>query len=350
MAEILGLGVTHYPGLALQGNLASRVKNFKNDPLLPERYRDPGSWPEPMREEWADDEGQTASDRHRAALIDNFRWARRELDAFNPDLVLIWGDDQYEQFREDGVPAFSVLAWDSFDARPWDHTPPNVWNEPSGTEFRFAGHRLAGKYFATRLLEDSFDVAYAYQPRQSGVPHAFLNTALYLDWDRRGFPYPMVPLAINCYGRVLVHSRGRVLNKLSDVPVGEDLDPPSPQPSRCFDLGRAIARAAQASPWRVALIASSSWSHSFLSSRSSFFHPDVEADKRYYRALLECDYDTWRETPLANVEASGHQELLNWFCLMGAMSELNHGPSETRFIESWLCNSDKVFAVYRPGD
>src|ERR1051326_8814026 len=52
VAEILGLGVTHYPGLAMQGNLAARVKNFKNDPLLPQRYRDPSTWPAPMREEW----------------------------------------------------------------------------------------------------------------------------------------------------------------------------------------------------------------------------------------------------------------------------------------------------------
>src|SRR5947207_14356057 len=103
MAEILGLGVTHYPGLAMKGNLATRVKNFKHDPLLPQQYRDPGSWPEPMRQEWADVEGQAHSDQHRAALIEGFRWARAELDAFNPDLVLVWGDDQYENFREDGV-------------------------------------------------------------------------------------------------------------------------------------------------------------------------------------------------------------------------------------------------------
>ncbi len=349
MGEILGLGVTHYPGLAMKGNLAARVKTFKNDPQLPALYKDPSRWPEPMREEWADDEGQAHSDQHRAALIEGFRWARAELDAFNPDLVLVWGDDQYENFREDGVPAFQVLAYDTFDVKPWEHHQrPNSWDESPDTGFQFAGHRSAGKYLATRLLEDSFDVAYSYKPNHAAMPHAFLNTALYLDWDRKGFPYPILPFAINCYGRALIASRGIPVNKLSDVPVGEDLDPPSPQPSRCFDVGRAIARAMHASPWRVALIASSSWSHSFLSSNSSYFHPDVEADKRYYRALQEADYDTWREAPLARVEASGHQELLNWFCLMGAMSELGRKPSESRFLESWLCNSDKVFAVYRP--
>jgi Catalytic LigB subunit of aromatic ring-opening dioxygenase len=348
MAEILGLGMTHYPGMTMQGNLASRVKSFKQDPLLPERYRDPATWPEPMRQEWADDEGQAASDRHRAALIAGFRWVRRELDAFRPDLALIWGDDQYENFREDGVPAFSVLAYEGFDVQPWQHAQrANSWNEPTDKAFHFAGSRSAGTYLATRLLEDGFDVAYAYKPHLAAMPHAFLNTVLYLDWDRQGFEYPVLPCAINCYGRSLIHSRGSVLNRLEDVPVGEDLDPPSPQPWRCFDLGRAIARAMQASPWRVALIASSSWSHSFLTSKSSYFHPDVEADKRYFEALKDGDYDMWRETPLVNLEASGHHEMLNWFCLVGAMAELERKPDEARFVESWLCNSDKVFAVFR---
>jgi catalytic LigB subunit of aromatic ring-opening dioxygenase len=349
MAEILGLGMTHYPGLAMQGNLAARVKSFMHDPLLPARYRDPGTWPEPMQQEWSNDEGRAASDRHRAALVDNFRWVRRELDAFNPDLVLIWGDDQYENFREDVVPAYSVLAWDNFDAQPWAHrNRPNSWDEPAETAFHYTGHRAAGKYLATQLLENGFDVAYAYKPHFDGMPHAFLNTALYLDWDRTGFSYPILPVAINCYGRALIHSRGSVLNKMEDVPVGEDLDPPSPAPWRCYEMGRAIARAMQASQWRVALIASSSWSHSFLTSKYSYFHPDVEADKRYFEALRDGDYETWRETPLSTVEASGHHEMLNWFCLVGAMAELERRPQEARFVESWLCNSDKVFAVFRP--
>ena len=117
------------------------------------------------------------------------------------------------------MPAFSVLAWERFDARPRGNGRPNIWNEPADTEFHFNGHRTAGKYLATRLLEDSFDLSYAYQPRREGVPHAFLNTALYLDWDRRGFGYPMLPIAINCYGRALIHSHGRGALIASSKPV-----------------------------------------------------------------------------------------------------------------------------------
>jgi hypothetical protein len=349
MGQILGLGTTHYPGLTRKGNMAYRMKNFMNDPLLPEQYRDPSTWPEPMRREWAADEGQAHSDEHRAALIDGMRWARQELDRFNPDVVLVWADDQYENYKEDLVPPFSVLAYEEFEVRPWEHwKTPNSWDEPPEKTFHFKGHRTAGKYLVTRLLENGFDMPYAYKPLHNPMPHGFLNTALYLDWDRRGFPYPILPVALNSYGRGLVKLRGTVLNNLADLPEAEECDPPSPQPWRCFDLGRAIAQAMAASPWRVALVASSSWSHSFLTSNSWYTHPDVEADKRYYEALVAGDWDFWRRTPLEAAEASGHHELLNWFCLAGAMSELGRKPSESRFLESWLCNSDKVFAVFRP--
>ena len=43
-----------------------------------------------------------------------------------------------------------------------------------------------------------------------------------------------------------------------------DFDPPSPSPKRFMDLGAATARALRDSPFRVALLASSSWSHAFL--------------------------------------------------------------------------------------
>jgi Catalytic LigB subunit of aromatic ring-opening dioxygenase len=350
MADILGLGMTHTPPLIGHDD-PIRVKSMRHDPLLPERYKDPNAWPAPMREQWGEDEGRSHALRHRAELIECMRWARRELDAFNPDLLLIWGDDQYENFREDGVPSFSINAYDSFDVRPWAHGRAdgrNAWNEPAETEFHFRGHRVAGKHLAGRLIEQGFDVAYAYRPRHDVLPHAFLNTVLFLDWDRRGFGYPIVPFATNCYGRGLIPLRGGGVNDLANIPDEADLDPPSPQPWRCFELGAAIARIMAASPWRVALVASSSWSHAFLSPRTSYFHPDVEADRRYFEALRAGEYERWREATLADVEASGHQELLNWFCLLGAMAELGRRPQEARFLESWLTNADKVFAVFRP--
>ena len=33
----------------------------------------------------------------------------------------MWGDDQYENFKEDIVPPFCVLAYDDQDIQPWAH-------------------------------------------------------------------------------------------------------------------------------------------------------------------------------------------------------------------------------------
>ena len=41
MGQILGLGITHYPGLSYKGNLTRRIKLLLADPLLPERLRSP---------------------------------------------------------------------------------------------------------------------------------------------------------------------------------------------------------------------------------------------------------------------------------------------------------------------
>ena len=68
MGQILGLGITHYPGLSIQGNLSRRIKICLADPALPERLRSMDNWPEPMRRQWGTDEGQAtfrrASQRH----------------------------------------------------------------------------------------------------------------------------------------------------------------------------------------------------------------------------------------------------------------------------------------------
>ena len=336
MGQILGLGITHYPNLAAQVNMSWRFQKTLEDPALAERYRNVDNWPPAMREQWGNDRGQAHSDQHRQDMIGQFRKIRAELDAFNPDFVLIWGDDQYENFREDCVPPFAVLAYDAVDIQPWNgyRRGRNVWNEPDTQAFTVKGHRAGGKYLARALLEEGIDVAYAYKPLHHPLGHAFANSVLFLDYDRKGFHYPVVPFALNAYGRWLISSRGAAQRPAEALAQSEsDLDPPAPQPWRCFQVGAAVARALQKSPWRVAVIASSSWSHAFLVQKHSLLFPDVEADRRFYEALKRGDWHLWKNTTLRTIEDSGQHELLNWFCLAGAMHELGRGqPDESVFL------------------
>ena len=349
MGEILGLGVTHYPPLiGRDENMATILRTVLKDPGLPEGYRDPANWPAPMRREYGDDGGTASAAGHRASLVGHFRHARKLLDDFRPDVVLIWGDDQHENFTEDIIPPFCVLAYDEVEARHRQRDTNNVWGEGPDKVFKIKGHREASKFLTRRLLEQSVDMSYAYQPlHHQGLAHAFLNTILYLDYDRIGFPYPVIAFQVNCYGRRVISQRGgrgSLAHPLTDA----DLDPPSPSPKRCMEVGAATARAMRESPWRVALVASSSWSHAFLTDKHHQLYPDIEADRRMYEALRSGDYETWRSTPLASIEESGQQEMLNWYMLAGAMEELGRKPDECEFVETWSFNSDKCFAVFKP--
>jgi len=354
MAEILGLGLSHYPPLSSPDPaMAAILRMTLKDPGLPAEAKDPRNWPGAMRAEWGDDEGVAAAAGHRAALVEQFRRVRKELDAFNPDVVLIWGDDQYENFKEDIIPPFTVCAYDDMDLYPWRHAQsssmmtgrPNAWGEGPDKMYRLKGRRDIGKHLATGLLEQGFDVAYAYKPlHHESLAHAFTNAILYLDYDRKGWDHPTIAMPINCYGRKVISARGFLSNMDADL----DLDPPGPSPARCMDMGAAAARVLKESPWRVALIASSSWSHAFLCDHTYHMRPDTQADRELYRALCEGDFAAWRHKTTEDFETAGQQEMLNWCPLLGAMEQLGAPLAHHSFVETHIFNSNKVFAVYRP--
>lgn len=345
MAEILALGLTHYPPLAGPDDKMSGIlKMMLKNPHLPDELRQPGNWPEGMRAEWGEDEGTAAAGHHREQLVGWLRKTRQALDEFRPDFVLIWGDDQYENFKEDIIPPYCISAHPSFEFGPWAN---NIWNEPVDKLTRVDGNVAAGKYLATKLIENGFDAAYSYKPLHHPLGHAFVNAVHFLDYDRRGFNYPILPFSVNCYGRHVIAQKGgypQFGKQLSD----EELDPPAPSAARFFDLGAATARILTESPWRVAILASSSWGHAFLTPKNNFLYPDIQADRQLYEAFRTGDYQVLRNYPSALIEESGQQEVLNWACLAGALSELGRKPKEIGLVESWIFNSSKCFLVAPP--
>jgi hypothetical protein len=353
MAEVLGLGLSHYPPLCLaDADMASILRWTLQDSSIPSAEKDIANWPASMQAEWSNDLGARAAAVHREALIAGFTRVRAALDAFRPDAVVIWGDDQYENFKEDLIPPFAVLAFDDLDLYPWAHAATssfmkgkaNVWGEDASKHYRVRGRPDIARHLVTGLLEQDIDVAYAYKPLHHGsLGHAFANSILYLDYHRKGYDYPTVCFPLNCYGRRVVSWQGFLTRMDSDV----EFDPPSPSPKRFMRLGAVTARVLKDSPWRVALVASSSWSHAFLCDRTWRLRPDTPADRRLYEALRAGDYDSWRATPLAAIEEAGQQEVLNWFALAGAMDELGAGLDWSMFVETHLFNSNKVFAVYK---
>jgi hypothetical protein len=231
MTHFLGLGVTHYPLLAgTDEHMAGLLRWTLQDPGIPVAEKDPASWPEAMRAEWSTDGGTAAASQHRKVLRDNLGRCRDALDEFQPDLVVVWGDDQYENFREEVVPPFCVLAYGDLEVPAFEvmneRGSPNAWGLPDDMTITLHGDAEASRGLADELIRDGFDMAYSYKKRPGAhFPHAILNTQLFLDYDHAGaeFPYPLVPITVNCYGQHAIARRGG-LARFSEI-EREQLDP-----------------------------------------------------------------------------------------------------------------------------
>jgi hypothetical protein len=94
-------------------------------------------------------------------------------------------------------------------------------------------------------------------------------------------------------------------------------------------------------------MASSSWSHAFLTEKNHWIYPDLEADRAMLEQLRVGAYTAWRDQPLHKMEESGQQEVLNWVCLAGAMAELGRKAEILDWVETWIFNAPKCLALFK---
>ncbi|HME78108.1 MAG TPA: extradiol ring-cleavage dioxygenase [Mycobacterium sp.] len=355
MAHFLGLGMTHYPLLAgTDEHMADLLRWTLTDPDIPAEAKDPATWSASMRAEWGSDGGVDAAAHHRKLLVENLARCREALDEFAPDVVVVWGDDQYENFREEVIPPFCVLAYGDVDVNPFElmthRGSPNAWGLPDETTITLHGDASEARRLTDDLIGQGFDIAYSYKKRsEAPFPHAIVNTQLFLDYPGAGshFDYRLIPITVNCYGQHAITRQGG-LARFAAI-AEERLDPSGPTPARCFALGRAVANAFRDTDLRVALVASSSWSHAFLTDKTWHITPDTEADRRLYQLFVDRDYKAWQATPSRDIVDSGQHEMLNWFCLTGAVEELDLDLAWSELVTTDVFNSNKCFAVFTEG-
>ena len=223
--------------------------NLRSD-KTPDYWKDQANWPQDMKDEWGDDEGVASARHHRDEAVRGFRAARQAIDEFNPDFVLVFGDDQYENFHEDVILPFCVYACEEMPLnkpRSEDRYRSNRGGVNVGTPLErpplqdmARGSQKIGTWLANELVGDGFDVACSWKLRHTpSLGHAFARTVDYLDWDRNGWPYTLVPFHVNSYGRDLRVPLPDGSTGLGRVIEREVHPPDCAPPWRCYDLGRA---------------------------------------------------------------------------------------------------------------
>jgi hypothetical protein len=359
MGEVLGIGAPHGPHLRLTDETMANnyFRHNLRSEKTPDEWKDQRNWPAKMREEWGDDEGIAAARRHREEGLKGYRAARAAIDAFQPDFVVMFGDDQYENFREDLIPPFCVMAIDEFETRNLRQGKTSEYRAGLGVNVGTAiersplqptvrGSKALGTFLANSLVGQGFDVACSWKlHHNTGLGHAFTHTLDYLDWDRQGFPYTLIPFHVNCYGqdmRIPTPEAETVFGRLME---GVQVEPPNtPPPWRCYDLGKAVARIIEASPYRAVIMASSSWSHASLTNMHGHLWGDVDSDRQHYEELKASEHHRWRDLDFAQMRASGQHEMLNWICLAGAME--GRRAEILAYAETYIFNSCKCVAMF----
>lgn len=217
------------------------VETCSHTPFL---WTDPLLWndirrarPNSEKNPWTTDEENVVQyERARAA----FAVLKEKLAAAKPDVILVFGDDQIEQFDFSLFPPFAIFAGEYFEGYKvfprtgivpgqrggWVERTPETWA-------RVPGSPELARDLLKNLVRREFDVSFMLEEhnKEHGVGHAFLRPMSYICPD---YDIPILPFYINCfYG-------------------------PQPTANRVYKIGRAVRELIEQSPMdlRVAVLGS----------------------------------------------------------------------------------------------
>jgi protocatechuate 4,5-dioxygenase beta chain len=222
-----------------------------------------------------------------------FAAMRAELAAYQPDALIIVGDDDRHMFDASNMPAICVFT----GKEVWGSTTPYYMKEPpANSRVTIPVHSEFAQIVLRGLIKRGFDPASSavlkpINDPEDGVSHMVVYPApkLYL-----GLGIPIIPIFINEY------------------------NPPMPTGQRCWDVGRALADIFKDRPERVAIYASGGLSHDPFGPRAGWVDEPldrwilerIEQDRgEELTRLFSFDSDTLR---------GGSGEIRAWIITAGA--------------------------------
>ena len=300
MAELLGLGCSHGPIILTPPEVWHKGRSRIFGRIL--NYEAPAA----LIEELGDDNGLTEDRADQKKVVEAFGVLRDRLHQWKPDVLMVIGDDQAENFLQDNLPPFCLYTGTQVDGFPFRNVggENNVWGAAAETKFRFNCPQDFSQDMRNFLIRDGVDMASssALKGWDWGLAHAIVNPLVYLDPEGK---FPLLPPFVNCYGEK----------------AGPDY-PPRPTPRRCYEVGQSIRRFLDTRDERVAVVASSSWSHSFLAHRFGCTTIDIETDRRYLELVKDGQGSKLDQLDPESLQDSGDHEILNWIIALGILGDV----------------------------
>ncbi len=259
--------MSHGPQLMLDPDHWHLLKNRQSE-RLPEK---PGSEKETLEGKWAKWNG----------CMDAIARLRAKIDAFDPDVLIVVGDDQHENLVDDNMPPFTIYMGEEVEAS----VSLRYLNQAkSENRTRYRVDAALAKALIDGLMNEGFDPSYSKRTRyDGGLGHAFARVLKFLSPQAK---HAVVPVMVNTYF------------------------PPAPSANRCVQFGRALAKVLRQAPGdqKAVIIASGGLSHTKI---------DENLDQSFIGALKENNLGD-----MASMRASdlveGTSEIRNWIIVAAA--------------------------------
>lgn len=256
------------------------------------RYGEP---PVPLPEvrSAVESETQSANEERYQHILDGISDLKARLDRLRPDVIVIVGDDQNENFPEGSVlPQIAIFTGADY----------TLGGRPENALRRVRSHPSMASAMVRQTVEDGFDVAF--------VP---------------GFTDGK--LTSHAHYQIIQHVIGDTNAAIVPVFVNA-LHQPAPSPARCMALGESLAEAVRQWPedLRVVMVASGGLSHFTSGYPWKDYHGPFrfgsissDFDRRVIAQLEAGDLAGLRELTSQDLLDHGNIELRSWLTVVGAL-------------------------------
>lgn len=306
MAELtIGIGMSHGPLVVSEAATWLRIGELDHtSTLLVDTTGKPVTFEELRRvngERYAEHATLEQLERQCRQVKRSLARLKDEFSVASPDVVVVVGDDQFELFDHDNMPALAVYYGEELVS--CTHTRRGRYGARVGglddvhkgygmdEHRRWPGHQPLALHLISSLIDRHFDVSAARgitDPDRGAIGHAFGVVEMQLMDEPK---VPLVPVFVNTYWA-----------------------PNQLPPARCYQLGVALRQAIEAYPEdvRVAVVASGGLSH---------FVTDEELDRRTLEALRRGDGEALCSLP-PHLLNSGNSEVRNWIVVAAACRDM----------------------------
>ncbi|MEE9186036.1 MAG: hypothetical protein V3U81_03365 [Candidatus Binatia bacterium] len=207
-----------------------------------------------------------------------FEVLRKDLQASQPDVLIVVANDQFVNFFFNNLPTFFVTLADEVKGQFTRHS------------FHYKNHKELGWAILKSGLEKEMDLSYG---EYIELQHTQVVPLYFI---LREPTIPILPIYVNTW-----------------------VDP-LPTPRRCYRLGEVIREVADGRPERIAILATGGLSHFPGSPRIGEI--DTEFDHELLEMMREGKGKTLAEYTLEKLLQAGDSEFLNWMVVLGTVGDV----------------------------